>query len=173
VRAVAALALLVGLAAPTRAEAAEVRSDEEGAVAIGADETIEDTVFLSGKTASVAGVVDGDVFAAAERVEITGTVRGNLYCAAETVRIAGEITGNVHAIGGHIDVDTKVGGSGFIVGQSVTLAKGSEVVRGSYLAGESIRVNGRVGRGLYFPRRAWTSAGAWSARRGATPRSSA
>jgi cytoskeletal protein CcmA (bactofilin family) len=144
-----ALGLLAGLA-PTQAHAAEFRFEKEGTVKVDADESIDDTVFLAGKTAIVAGVVEGDVFAAAERVEITGTVHGNLYCGGESVTIAGEVEGNVHAAGKNLELDTKVDGSGFLAGQNVVLTEGSELSRGGYLAGESIRAKGKIGRDLYF-----------------------
>jgi hypothetical protein len=145
-----ALALLVGLAPPSQAHAAEFRYEKEGTVKVDAGESIDDTVFLGGKTVIVAGVVDGDVFAAAERVEVTGTVRGNLYSAGESVTIGGEVGGNVHAAGKNVELDTKVGGSGFLAGKNVILTEGSELARGGFLAGESVRAKGRVGRGLYF-----------------------
>lgn len=144
------LALFTGLARPSQAHGAEFRYDKEGTVKVDAGEMIDDTVFLAGKTAIVAGVVQGDVFAAAERVEITGTVHGNLYCGGKTVTITGEVSGNVHAAGKDLEVDTRVSGSGFLAGQNVILNEGSELARGGYLAGESVRAKGRVGRDLYF-----------------------
>jgi len=145
-----ALALLVGLAPPSQARAAELRYEEEGTVKVAEGESIDDTVFLAGKTAIVAGVVDGDLFAAAERVEVTGTVRGNVYSAGETVTIAGEVSGNVHAAGKNVEVDTKVGGASFLAGQNVMVTEGSNLARGGFFAGESVRSKGRVGRDLHF-----------------------
>lgn len=144
------LALLAGLGSPGLVHAAEVRFDKDGTVRVDAGESIDDTVFLAGETAIVAGVVEGDVFAAAERVEVTGTVRGNLYCAGETVTIAGEVRGNVHAAGKNVELGAKVGGSGFLAGQHVTLTEASALAHGSYLAGESVRAKGRVGRDVYL-----------------------
>jgi hypothetical protein len=146
---VAVGSLCVGLA-PTQADAAEFRFEEEGAVEVEEGETIDDTVFLAGKTAIVAGVVQGDVFAAAERVEITGTINGNLYCGGQSVRIAGKVTGNVHAAAKNLELDAEVGGSSFLAGQTVILAEGSELSRGGYFAGQSVQSKGRVGRDLYF-----------------------
>ncbi len=145
-----ALALLAGLAPPSPAHAAELRYEKEGTVKVAEGESIDDTVFLAGKTAIVAGVVNGDVFAAAERVEVTGTVRGNVYSAGETVTIAGEVSGNVHAAGKNVEVDSRVGGSSFVAGQNVIVTEGSELARGGYFAGESVRSKGRVGRDLIF-----------------------
>ena len=150
VGAAVSLALLAGLAPTREARAAETRFEEDGTVTVDAGETIDDTVFLAGETAIVAGVVEGDVFAAAERVEVTGTVRGNLYCAGETLTIAGEIGGNVHAAGKNLDVDAKVGGSGYLAGQNVTLAEAGVLAQGGYLAGQSVHAKGRVGRDLYL-----------------------
>lgn len=144
------VALLAGFAPPSTAHAAEFRFQDEGTVKVDAGESIDDTVFLAGKTAIVAGVVDGDVFAAAERVEITGTVRGNVYSGGESVTIAGEVGGNVHAGGKNVELDTKVGGSGFLAGQNVILTERSELSRGGYLAGETVRSKGRVGKDLLF-----------------------
>ena len=145
-----ALALLAGLSPPSQAHAAELRYEKEGTVKVAEGESIDDTVFLAGKTAIVAGVVDGDVFAAAERVEVTGEVRGNLYVAGETVTVAGEVSGNVHAAGKNVELDTKVGGSGFLAGQNVVVTERSDLARGGFLAGESVRSKGRVGRALHF-----------------------
>jgi cytoskeletal protein CcmA (bactofilin family) len=139
-----------GVVAPSPAHAAELRYEEEGTVEVAEGESIDDTVFLAGKTAIVAGVVNGDVFAAAERVEVTGTVRGNVYSAGETVTIGGEVSGNVHAAGKTVELDAKVGGSGYLAGQDVTVTEGGELARGGFFAGESVRSKGSVGRDLTF-----------------------
>jgi len=149
---VAAVAVVVfgGLAPADRAHAAEFRIEEDGTVRVDAGETIEDTVFLGGENAIMAGTIDGDLFAGAERVEITGTVHGNIYAAGESVTISGAVDGNVHAAGATVEVGTKVGGSGFLAGQSVTVTDASDLSRGGFMAGESVRSRGRVGRDLFF-----------------------
>lgn len=136
--------------APSRARAAEFRFEEEGTVKVDAGESIDDTVFIGGKTVLVAGEVDGDVFAAAERVEITGQVHGNLFAAGESVAITGKIGGNVYAAGKSVEIDTEVPGSGYLAGQNLLLTEGSELARGAFLAGETVRSKGTVGRSLYF-----------------------
>lgn len=135
---------------PNEAHAAEFRYEEEGTVKIAEGETIDDTVFLAGKTVIVDGDVDGDVFAAGTRVDIRGNVSGNLYGAGESVTITGVVQGNVHAAGKTVELDTKVDGSSFLAGQTVILTEQSNVAHGAYLAGESVRAKGEVGRSLYF-----------------------
>ena len=140
----------MGVVAANSARAAELRYEEDGTVEVAEGESIDDTVFLGGKTAIVAGVVNGDVFAAAERVEVTGTVRGNLYGAGETVTVAGEVSGSVHAAGKTVELDAVVGGSGYLAGQDILVTAGGVLARGGFFAGESVRSEGTVGRDLTF-----------------------
>ena len=149
---IAALVLvsLGALASPSHARAAEFRYEEDGTVRVDAGEVIEDTVFLAGNTAIVAGVVDGDVFAAAERVEVTGEVRGSLYGAGESVTVTGDINGNAHLAGQDVELDARVGGSAFVAGQNLTLTEESQIGRDGFLAGETVRSRGLVGKDVYF-----------------------
>ena len=146
----AALVLFSGLAPVGEAHAAEFRFEEEGTVRVAEGEIIEDTVFLGGDTAIMAGTIDGDLFAGAEQVEITGTVRGNVYTAGESVRVSGTVDGNLHAAGENLEVSTKIGGSGFLAGQRVNVTDESELQRGAFMAGESVQSRGQVGRDLFF-----------------------
>ena len=150
--AVAAFAVLLlgGLAPATDAHAAEFRVEEDGTVRVSEGETIEDTVFLGGNTAIMAGTIDGDLFAGAEQVEITGTVHGNVYTAGESVRVSGVVDGNLHAAGENVDVSTKLGGSGFLAGQRVMVNAEGDLARGAFVAGETVQSRGRVGRDLFF-----------------------
>jgi hypothetical protein len=147
----ATVLVLLGAWSPAgEARAAEFRFEEEGTVRVDEGETVDDTMFLGGNTAIMAGVIDGDLFAGAEQVEITGTVHGNVYAAGESVRVAGTVDGNVHAAGENVEVSTKVGGSGFIAGQRVTLTEAGHLARGAFMAGESVQSRGKVGRDLFF-----------------------
>jgi hypothetical protein len=144
-----ALTLLSGLTLASPAPAAEIRSVEDGTVEIGANEHVDDDVFMSGDTVIVAGVVDGDVFAAGESVELTGEVNGNVYSAAERLTISAKVAGSVHAMGATVTVNSKVSGSLFLAGGEVLLGKDAELTRDVYLVGESLRIEGALRRGLY------------------------
>ena len=89
-------ALLV-LAVPGAAMAAEVRNDTSAVVAPG--ETVNDDLFASGQTVTVAGRVIGDVYAIGQTVVVTGTVDGDLIAAAQQVVVDGTVNGNVRAAG--------------------------------------------------------------------------
>ena len=64
------------LAAPSAALAAEVRNGTAAVVAPG--ETVNDDLFTTGQTVTIAGRVVGDVYAAGGTVVVTGTVDGDL-----------------------------------------------------------------------------------------------
>jgi len=145
-----ALSLLLLLVGASPARAVELRHDEAGTVKIVANETIDETVMLSGETIVMAGHVDGDVFAAGKRIEITGTLSGNLYCIGENVKIEGAVGGNVHAAGQEVDLRSEIGGAGYLVGEGVTLAEGASLGGDGFVAGESVQIKGRVGRTLHI-----------------------
>src|ERR1700687_3641183 len=101
-------ALLV-VALPGAAMAAEVRSDASAVVAPG--ETLNDDLFASGQTVTIAGRVVGDVYAAGQTVVVTGTVDGDLIAAAQQLVVDGTVNGNVRAAGAVITINGHVGHS--------------------------------------------------------------
>ena len=60
-------------------------------------ETLDDDLFASGQTVTVAGRVTGDVYATGQTVVVTGTVDGDLLSAAQQVVVDGAVNGNVRA----------------------------------------------------------------------------
>lgn len=62
---------------------------------IGAQETINDDVFMAGDTVTVAGTINGDLFVAGSHVIISGVVNGDVYAAGETIEITGTVTDDV------------------------------------------------------------------------------
>ena len=101
-------ALLV-LAVPSAALASEVRNGTTAVVAPG--ETLNDDLFASGQTVTLAGRVIGDVYATGQTVVVTGTVDGDLIAAAQQVVVDGTVNGNVRAAGAVITVNGRVGRS--------------------------------------------------------------
>src|SRR5207244_12960346 len=63
---------LLALVVPSAAMAAEVRNGTAAVVAPG--ETLDDDLFASGQTVTVAGPVTGDVFATGQPVAVSGTL---------------------------------------------------------------------------------------------------
>lgn len=138
-------ALLV-LAAPSAALAAEVRNGSTAVVAPG--ETLDDDLFASGQTVTVAGRVTGDVFATGQTVVVTGTVGGDLIAAAQQVVVDGMVNGNVRAAGAVVTVNGRVGHSVTGLAQQVNVSSSGSVDGSLVAAGETVSAFGPVGRGI-------------------------
>ena len=138
-------ALLV-LALPSAAMAAEVRNSNTAVVA--PDETLNDDLFATGQTVTVAGHVIGDVYAGGQTVVVTGTVDGDLIAGAQQVVVDGTVNGNVRAVGGVVTVNGRVGHSVTSLGQQVNVSSSGRVDGSLVAAGETISVFGPVGRGI-------------------------
>jgi len=137
---------LLLLALPSAALAAEVRNGTAAVVAPG--ETLDDDLFTSGQTVTVAGRVTGDVYATGQTVVVTGTVDGDLIAAAQQVVVDGTVNGNVRAAGAVITVNGHVGHNVSGLAQQVNLSSSGRVDGSLLAAGETISVFGPVGRGL-------------------------
>ena len=138
-------ALLV-LAVPSTAVAAEVRNGAAAVVAPG--ETVDDDLFATGQTVTVAGRVTGDVFAVGQTVVVTGAVDGDLIAAAQQVVVDGTVNGDVRAAGAVVTVNGQVGRSVTSLAQQVNISSGGRVGGSLVAAGETISAFGPVGRGI-------------------------
>jgi cytoskeletal protein CcmA (bactofilin family)/uncharacterized Tic20 family protein len=138
--------VLLVLALPSAAMAAEVRNDTTAVVA--PSETINDDLFAAGQTVTVAGRVIGDVYATGQTVVVTGTVDGDLIAAAQQVVVDGAVNGNVRAAGAVITVNGRVGHSVTGLAQQVNISSTGRVDGSLVAAGETISAFGPVGRGI-------------------------
>jgi hypothetical protein len=138
-------ALLV-LALPSAAMAAELRNGVSAVVAPG--EMLNDDLFATGQTVTVAGRVVGDVFAAGQTVVVTGTIDGDLIAAAQQVIVDGTINGNVRAAAGTVTVNGHVARSVTSLAQQVNISSSGRVDGSLVAAGETISAFGPVGRGI-------------------------
>jgi cytoskeletal protein CcmA (bactofilin family) len=145
-RALALGGALLVLAAPSAALAAEVRSGTAAVVARG--ETLNDDLFATGQTVTIAGRATGDVFAAGQTVVVTGTVDGDLIAAAQQVVVDGTVNGDVRAAGAVVTVNGRVGHSVSGLAQQVTVSSSGRVDGSLVAAGETISALGAVGRGM-------------------------
>ena len=137
---------LLALSVPGVAMAAEVRTGTSGVVAPG--ETIDDDLFVTGQTITIAGRVTGDVFATGQSVIVTGTIDGDLIAAAQQVVVDGTVNGNVRAAGSVITINGHVARSVSGLAQQVNLTSSSRLDGSLQAAGETISVFGPIGRGV-------------------------
>jgi cytoskeletal protein CcmA (bactofilin family) len=137
---------LLALAAPSAALAAEVRNGAAATVAPG--ETINDDLFATGQTVTIAGRVVGDVYATAQSVVVTGVIDGDLIAAAQQVVVDGTVNGDVRAAGAVVTVNGHVGRSVTGLAQQLNVSSSGRVDGSVVAAGETISAFGPVGRSI-------------------------
>ncbi|MBN1311402.1 MAG: polymer-forming cytoskeletal protein [Anaerolineae bacterium] len=101
------------------ASAYEDRSGER--VVIGADE-----------------VIDDDLFVGAEELIMDGTINGDLVAMGQTVIINGKVTGSVIAGGSDVTVNGEVGHDVFAAGAVVTIGPEAQITHNAYAMGAGV-----------------------------------
>jgi len=141
------------------AEAFVIKSGNS--IVIPKNQTIDDTLIVSGQHIRIDGNVNGDIFCAGQIIDITSAVSGDVMCAGQTITINSIINGNIRAAGQTIAVGGEVKHNITTFGQSITnnaivdgdtMAYGQNVVSGSIvkrdlnIAAQSADIEGIVNR---------------------------
>lgn len=113
---------------------------------VGASETVDGTLWASGRTIDVAGRINGDVFCAGQNVTITGTVNGDVLCAAQTIVISGNVTGSVRSMAQTITLTGTVGRNLSTASQNFNQTGKSTVKGDASIGASDATVSGSVGR---------------------------
>jgi cytoskeletal protein CcmA (bactofilin family) len=141
------IALLVALIlalTPSTAAAAEIRSGQD--ITIGANETIDDDLYVFGNNISILGSVRGDVVAFGQNVSVDGTITGDLIVAASTVAVRGQVGGSVRGAGASIALNGRVTNDLIFAGNEITVSSNGRVGRDAVVAGNTATLSGPVGR---------------------------
>jgi hypothetical protein len=94
----------------------------------------------------VRDTVSGDVMAVGSEIRFTGAAGGDLLTAGRTHILAGATAGSVRAAGAHVLLGTAVERNVTVAGRTVVVDRRSRIRGNAYLAGGTIRMEGRVGR---------------------------
>lgn len=129
---------------PSTAAAAEIRSGQD--ITIGANETIDDDLYVVGNNISILGTIRGDVLAVGQNVSVDGTITGDLIVAASTVAVRGQVGGSVRGAGASIAVTGRVTNDVIYAGNEITVSSDGRVGRDAVLAGNTATLSGPVGR---------------------------
>jgi cytoskeletal protein CcmA (bactofilin family) len=140
------LAAMVTFLYPTTSQAADVRRGDR--IEIGAEETIDDNLIVTGKTVIIEGHITGDTVVFANSVTVNGTIDGNLVTVAKDVDIEGIVRGSVLSAGRHVHVVGLYGSQLYAAGRVVTLDT-VDLSGDAMLAGSKIGVSGSIGRDVY------------------------
>jgi cytoskeletal protein CcmA (bactofilin family) len=149
---VLALVALMAFGLATPAQAFDSR--EGNTVVIGADEVIEDDLYLFANYISIDGIVKGDVVAFGSSVTLNGVVEGDFIAAGQDVTVNGEVKDDLRfaAYALKLGPNAKIGDDVIAAGYSLETAKGSSVggalVLGSYQALLNGQVNEKANLGV-------------------------
>jgi hypothetical protein len=143
--AVAASILAVVIALPSIGHALERRTG--GVITVAAGETIDDSLFAAGQSIEIDGNINGDLLAFAQTVTVRGNVAGNIFTGGQEVNIEGTVGGSI--IGGAQDLTlarARVARNLFGFGNDVDVDGDAEITGNAIAFGESVGLEGRVGR---------------------------
>jgi cytoskeletal protein CcmA (bactofilin family) len=98
-------------------------------VVIGADEVIEDDLYVGANTFTLDGTVKGDLIVFGSTIEINGTVDGDLIAAGQSVSVRGKVADDARIAGMALTLDStaQVGDDVVAAGFSIEDKKGSSV----------------------------------------------
>lgn len=139
---------LLALGAVTPALAFDGRGGEN--LVIGADEVIDDDLYIGAENFTLEGTVKGDLVAAGSVITINGTVEGDLIAAGQTVIINGTIGDDARVAAGAILVGENASINGDIISAagSLELRKSSLVGTDLVFVGGQALLAGEVARNL-------------------------
>ena len=156
-------ATLIGL--PPASHALQIIQQEDPVI-VAASETINDTLLITTKTATIHGDIRGNLFVAAEDIEVTGDISGNLITVADNVTISGSvggmtvsladaiifeeanIDGDLWLAGDTIKLDAKSETLGNLASFSSSLTMDAKVAKDMLVAAERVVISGEIGRNL-------------------------
>jgi cytoskeletal protein CcmA (bactofilin family) len=140
-----ALAAAICVAVPLYAITARTGDNR---VLIPSGETLEDSLFATGETVRIDGVVDGDLIAFAQRIEIRGTVKGSALLWAQNVEVRGEVSGTLLGVAQNVTVAGTVGRNVIAAAQNVRVDR-TALVSGDLVGfGASVTADGTIARGV-------------------------
>ncbi len=134
------------LAVPSPAAATEFRKNDT--VTIRKGEVIKGDLFVTGNHVRIEGEVDGDVYAFAEQLEVSGRINGDLLGAIQAARISGVVDGNVRAAAHNVTITGTVERNVLAWNDSFNLDSGGKIGGSLTVGGDSIELDGKIGRDL-------------------------
>jgi len=136
----------IGGVAVAHAAPQNIRSGMSVSVARG--QTLDKSLYASGRSIDIAGTVNGDVYCAGQTVDIGGTVNGDVLCLAQTIHISGTVNGSVRAAAQSLSVSGTVTRTAAVAGQTVSIESGGKVGSDVTVAAQDFTLDGTAGRDL-------------------------
>ena len=124
-------------------EATDFRGGDR--IVIGAEEVIDDDLFVAGDSVELNGTVKGDLFAVGREVIINGDVEGSIFLAGQNLEANGE-AGSLYSAGYSLSLgpEAELARNLHFNGFSLTTEAGSSMGRSLYANGYQVILNGDV-----------------------------
>ena len=115
---------------------------------VGANEVIDDDLFIGGETVEINGTVNGDVFAAGSVVKVNGIVNGSLVTTGQSVLVNGKVDGSVYAVTTTLTLgsEAEIGRNLYYGGFNLSVEPGSIVEKDLLAGAYQVLLSGHVGR---------------------------
>ncbi|GAB4434350.1 MAG: hypothetical protein Kow002_21370 [Anaerolineales bacterium] len=142
------LLALLTLAIVTPAHAFDGR--EGNKVVIGADEIIEDDLYIGAEEIVLNGTVKGDVIAGGSTITINGTIEGDLWAAGQVIIVNGVVMDDVRIAGAGLQLgeNAQIGGDVLAAGASLETKPNSAVGNDLLVGAGQVLLAGSVERNV-------------------------
>ncbi|MCY1020527.1 polymer-forming cytoskeletal protein [Pyxidicoccus sp. MSG2] len=138
--------LVLGVAFPGIARAADVRTGDK--VVVGAQEVIDDDLYVFAQEVDIQGTVRGDVVTAARRVTLQGNVEGDVFAAAAKTVAKGQVGGSLRSATSDLVLGATVGKDALLAGNQLRLLPQGNIPGDLLIAGNSVDIRTPVGRDM-------------------------
>jgi cytoskeletal protein CcmA (bactofilin family) len=135
--------LVLGVASPGGARAADLRTGDK--VVVGAQEVIDDDLYVFAKEVDIQGTVRGDVVTAARKVILQGNVEGDVFSAAAETVAKGQVGGSLRSATNDLLLGATVGKDALLAGNRLRLLPEGNIPGDLIIAGNSVDVRTAVG----------------------------
>ncbi|MBT8147639.1 MAG: hypothetical protein KJN90_12350 [Gammaproteobacteria bacterium] len=132
--------VFIGL--PGTVEAAEFRRGVE--VVIGADEVVNEDIYVVAGRIIVDGTINGDLLAAGENVEVNGAVNGDLIVAARVISVRGAVEDDVRAAGAELRFQSSIGEDLIAAGYQIEIETESFIGQDLVASANTLILNGDI-----------------------------
>lgn len=138
--------LVILVVAATPAFAGDFRSGQE--YTLPQDQTVNDDLYVTGGTITIAGTINGELLAAGGTIEANGVVSEGIMAAGGTVNVRGSAGDDIRIAGGQLTITGSAAHDAIAAGGSLDFAESAKTGGDLVLATGTTRLAGSVGRNV-------------------------
>ncbi len=109
------------------------------------EETINESILITGQTITIDGSVNGDLFCFAQNVTIKGDIKGDVICGAQSINISGNISGSLRSASQSLQIDGVIVNNVSSFAQNISSGEKSVVNGELTYAGQIADLAGKIG----------------------------